>query len=207
MTFLQRFFCLLFHASKPQPRRFLCQRRPVIPLTLPTILFMTASLLAGCGNGSDSVTNPLLEGGNTHPVNRSESLYLPDAKLLLSKLPEARTTVYFPEAQSALTVTDQLNIDPIAVRLRQHPDSYVLVIGHADEFTDENDNIALSFERAFSVAIYISSVFGVEEERIQLVSAGSSEKGLTDAKAFRRVDIISPEAIVRTFNPHPKPSF
>ncbi|PSU60221.1 OmpA family protein [Photobacterium aphoticum] len=180
--------------------------------SLRTIALCIPLFLVGCGNGSDTVTEmtspqPTEKKANSSSTGRTSTPYVPDAKLLLAKLPEASTTVYFSAKAADISVQDQLSIDPIAVRLRQHPDSYVLVIGHADEYPEEDDNIALSFERAFNVAIYISSVFGIEEERIQIVSAGSAEKGLSPASEFRRVDIISPEAIVRTFNPTHEHSF
>ncbi|MBC7004512.1 OmpA family protein [Photobacterium sp. BZF1] len=161
---------------------------------------MVVSLALGCGNGSDSVTPPA-----TSQSSGSENV-VPNAQILLTELPELRTTVYFDMESFDLTPDGQLLLDPIAVRLRQHPDSYVIVVGHSDEFANEDDNIGLSYERAFTVAIYISSVFGVEEERIQIVSAGSTEPLSTgdrpvDRQRNRRVEVLSPKSIVRTLSP------
>lgn len=164
------------------------------------IPFMAAALVLGCGNGSDNVTPPA-----TIQSSGSDNV-VPNAQILLTELPELRTTVYFDMESFDLTPDGQLLLDPIAVRLRQHPDSYVIVVGHSDEFANEDDNIGLSYERAFTVAIYISSVFGVEEERIQIVSAGSTEPLSTgdrpvDKQRNRRVEVLSPKSIVRTLSP------
>ncbi|WP_051902110.1 OmpA family protein [Photobacterium sanctipauli] len=157
------------------------------------------STIAACGKNGDSVTN---DTAINQQVDSSSNV--PHAQVLLTQLEELRTTVYFSEQSYDLTSDGQLLIDPVAVRLRQHPDSYVVVIGHSDDFTSEEDNIALSYERAFSVAIYISSVFGVEEERIQIVAAGDTEplQGSSSALQNKRVEIVSPKAVVRTLNPN-----
>lgn len=153
----------------------------------------------GCGNGSDGVTPTTTQSTGSGNV-------VPKAQILLTELPELRTSVYFDVESYELTPDGQLLLDPIAVRLRQHPDSYVIVVGHGDDFANEDDNIGLSYERAFTVAIYISSVFGVEEERIQIVSAGSSEPLSSGTRAVdkqrnRRVEVVSPKSIVRTLSP------
>ncbi len=100
-----------------------------------------------------------------------------------------RQTVYFSKDSYELDAINQLELDSIAVRLRQHPDSFIVVVGHSDDSGNEEENVVLSYERAFSVAIYISSVFGVEEERIQIVAAGYSEriaKGKTEAEKQKK---------------------
>lgn len=166
-------------------------------------LLLTSVVLAGCGNGSDSVTNSTGQQ-STSPV--------PSAKILLTELPEMRQTIYFAKDSYELDAINQLELDSIAVRLRQHPDSFIVVVGHSDDSGNEEENVVLSYERAFSVAIYISSVFGVEEERIQIVAAGYSEriaKGKTEAEKQknRRVEVLSPKAIVRTLSASPDPKY
>ncbi|UTV30045.1 OmpA family protein [Photobacterium atrarenae] len=123
-----------------------------------------------------------------------------------------RQTIYFEKDSYALESDNQRILDPIAIRLRQHPDSYVIVIGHSDDSGTEEENIVLSYERAFSVAIYIASVFGVEEERIQLVAAGESDPvtaGNTEKERQqnRRVEVLAPQVIVRTLSPTSEPAF
>ena len=170
------------------------------------VLIIVAAVFSfGCGNGGDGVTPAPTSQADTSQASNSGNV-VPNAQILLTELPELRTTVYFDIESFELTPDGQLLLDPIAVRLRQHPDSYVIVVGHSDEFTTEDDNIGLSYERAFTVAIYISSVFGVEEERIQIVSAGSTEPLSSgdrpiDKQRNRRVEVLSPKSIVRTLSP------
>lgn len=129
----------------------------------------------------------------------------PDASILLAQLPEQKDVIYFDNMNYELSVKNQQLLDPIALRLKLHLDSYLIVIGHSDDAGSKEENLVLSFERAFSVAIYISSVFGIEEERIQivalrddeLISNGNSEQ---ERRLNRRVEVISPKAIVRTLN-------
>ncbi|WP_258191562.1 OmpA family protein [Photobacterium profundum] len=107
-----------------------------------------------------------------------------------------------------LSVKNQQLLDPIALRLKLHLDSYLIVIGHSDDAGSKEENLVLSFERAFSVAIYISSVFGIEEERIQIVALGDDElisngNSEQERQLNRRVEVISPKAIVRTLNTTP----
>ncbi|MCW8329386.1 OmpA family protein [Photobacterium sp. SDRW27] len=162
-----------------------------------TSLILSSYMLVGCGNGSDSVTSNAGKQSNT-PI-------VPNAQILLTELPEMKQVVYFENNSFELDPNDQLLLDPLAVRLRQHPDSFLIVVGHSDNSGNEEEDIVLSYERAFSVAIYISSVFGIAEERIQLVAAGSSERlstGTSEAERQQnhRVEILSPKAIVRTLS-------
>ncbi|MCM0148974.1 OmpA family protein [Photobacterium galatheae] len=120
----------------------------------------------------------------------------PPPQVILTEIPEVRETVYFDSGSFELSQKEQLKIDPIAVRLRRHPDSNVIVIGHSSESDNEEDNMALSYERAFSVAIYIASVYGIAEERIQVVAQGQGDP--TTSGSNSRVELISPETVVRT---------
>ncbi|MGF1682518.1 OmpA family protein [Photobacterium minamisatsumaniensis] len=175
----------------------------VISIKKAILLSAVALIISACG--SDSVTN-----GNigTSPPKQQTGSNVPDAQVLLTQLPEMRATVFFPTKQYELTPNEYLLIDPIAVRLRQHPDSYVLIVGHGDDFSSEEENIALSYERAFTAAIYISSVFGIEEERIQIIAAGSSEPHSENPnEQNKRVEVISPKGIVRTLNPNGNQNF
>lgn len=132
----------------------------------------------------------------------------PDASILLAQLPEQKEVIYFDNMNYELSVKNQQLLDPIALRLRHHLDSYLIVIGHSDDAGSKEENLVLSFERAFSVAIYISSVFGIEEERIQIVALGDDElivngNSEQERRLNRRVEVISPKAIVRTLNTAP----
>ncbi|MGF1793203.1 OmpA family protein [Photobacterium profundum] len=132
----------------------------------------------------------------------------PDASILLAQLPEQKDVIYFDNMNYELSVKNQQLLDPIALRLKLHLDSYLIVIGHSDDAGSKEENLVLSFERAFSVAIYISSVFGIEEERIQIVALGDDElisngNSEQERQLNRRVEVISPKAIVRTLNTTP----
>lgn len=132
----------------------------------------------------------------------------PDASILLAQLPEQKEVIYFDNMNYELSVKNQQLLDPIALRLKLHLDSYLIVIGHSDDAGSKEENLVLSFERAFSVAIYISSVFGIEEERIQIVALGDDElisngNSEQERRLNRRVEVISPKAIVRTLNTTP----
>lgn len=169
------------------------------------VLLVAASSLLGitaCGTDPEKAIAPPKDAA---PTVADERPVVPDAQVLLTELPELRQTLYFEPQVFDLSVQQQLQIDPIAVRLRQHPDSYVIVVGHGNEFSDEDQNVAISYERAFSVAIYIASVFGIEEERIQVVAAGSTEATMDSRPT--RVEIVSPKSIVRTLSPNTEPQF
>ncbi|WP_299013295.1 OmpA family protein [uncultured Photobacterium sp.] len=162
-------------------------------------IFLSCFLIAGCSNGGDGVTN------NISPSPIANTSVVPNPQILLTELPEMRQVIYFDSNSYDLSVRNQFLLDPLAIRLRQHPDSFIVVVGHSDDSANEEDNIILSYERAFSVAIYIASVFGVEEERIQIVAAGSSErlsigKSEKEKQENRRVEVLSPKAIVRTLS-------
>lgn len=163
---------------------------------------MITGVLAGCGNGSDTVTN-----SQVISEDRQTQSVVPHANILLATLPEMRTSVFFEAHSFELTTEGQLLIDPIAVRLRKYPDSHVLIIGYGDDDLSDDDSLAISYERALSVAIYIASVFSIEEERIQLVAAGHTESAKSNdpngtSQQSRRVDVLSPKAVVRTRNPY-----
>jgi len=171
---------------------------------LPITLLLSGFLLVGCSNGSDSVT----ANDSKYP----DTPVVPNAKVLLTELPEMKQIIYFDRDSFDLDINDHLLLDPLAVRLRQHPDSFLIIVGHSDDAGNEEDNIVLSYERAFSVAIYISSVFGIEEERIQIVAAGNSERAVigtteVERQQNRRVEVLSPKAIVRTLSAIQAPSY
>lgn len=169
-------------------------------------ILLSCSLLIGCGIKSDSVTS---DGSVSQTANTP---VVPNPTILLAELPEMKQVIFFDKDSYELDANDFFLLDPLAIRLRQHPDSYLIVVGHSDDSGTEEDNIILSYERAFSVAIYISSVFGVEEERIQIIAAGNSEplttgKNESERQKNRRVEVLSPQAIVRTLSATQEPQF
>ncbi|OZS43319.1 OmpA family protein [Photobacterium sanguinicancri] len=164
--------------------------------------------LSGCADNR-SAESLNADSGSTPTSNvtasRSGSA-APDAKVLLTTLPEHRDVILFDVNSYELSAQSQLILDPIAIRLKNYPDTYLLIVGHSDDDGSDEDNIVLSYERAFSVAIYITAVFGIEEERLQIIAAGKDEpvvagKAILEKQQNRRVEVISPQAIVRTLSP------
>ncbi|OAN11598.1 hypothetical protein A3K86_22025 [Photobacterium jeanii] len=160
------------------------------------LINLTSLLLLGCSAAQ--------QGSVETVTNRSE-VPSPEAKVLLTTIAEHRDVIYFEKNSYELSTQAQLLIDPIAVRLLRYPDTHVIIIGHSDNEGSAEDNVVLSYERAFSVAIYITSVFGIEEERLQLIAAGEDEpvihgSATLEQQQNRRVEIISPKAVVRTLN-------
>lgn len=168
-------------------------------VTPSLIFFILLFNLFGC-SGSYNATN---KGDSV--TNEPSFVTTPAPKMLLVNLPEKREVVFFEQGSYELSIDNQRTLDPIAIRLKQHPDSQLIVIGHSDDEGSAEYNLTLSFERAFSVAIYISSVFGIDEDRIQLVALGNDEPlSMGDSEQAkqhnRRVEVISPKAIVRTLS-------
>jgi len=163
---------------------------------LHIILLSGLLLMAGCATQEEAEPSPAVTSAPATVEEVAEPP--PPPKAILTEIPEVSETVFFNEGSFEISQSEQLKIDPIAVRLRQHPDSNVIIIGHSSESDNEEDNMALSYERAFSVAIYIASVFGIEEERIQVVAQGNGDPATSGSNS--RVEVISPETVVRTLN-------
>ncbi|MGF1692494.1 OmpA family protein [Photobacterium kagoshimensis] len=162
-------------------------------------------VLSACAN-QKSKSNAVNASSNNGVTTSRSSTPSPDAKVLLTTLPEHRDVILFDVNSYELTTQAQLILDPIAIRLKNYPDTYLLIVGHSDDDGSDEDNIVLSYERAFSVAIYVTAVFGIEEERLQIIAAGKDEPVVTGSAALdkqqnRRVEVISPQAIVRTLSP------
>lgn len=162
-------------------------------------------VLSACAN-QKSKSNAVNASSNNGVTTSRSSTPSPDAKVLLTTLPEHRDVILFDVNSYELTTQAQLILDPIAIRLKNYPDTYLLIVGHSDDDGSDEDNIVLSYERAFSVAIYVTAVFGIEEERLQIIAAGKDEPVVTgsavlDKQQNRRVEVISPQAIVRTLSP------
>ncbi|MGR5129854.1 OmpA family protein [Photobacterium swingsii] len=172
-------------------------------ITRFSALFLCLTITA-CVN--DASNDDLGTNANRDVTVSRSAFPSPDAKVLLTTLPEHRDVILFDVNSYDLTTQAQLILDPIAIRLRNYPDTYLVIVGHSDDDGSDEDNIVLSYERAFSVAIYITAVFGIEEERLQIIAAGKDEpvvtgKAILDKQQNRRVEVISPQAIVRTLSP------
>lgn len=103
--------------------------------------------------------------------------------------------VYFGLDQATLNKNDLDSIKTYAKYLVEHKDVNVNVEGHADERGGDVYNNSLALKRATSVANQLIS-FGVEKERIAVVSYGKSRPLSTGHdegswRVNRRVDLKS----------------
>ncbi|CAG22515.1 OmpA family protein [Photobacterium profundum] len=108
-------------------------------------------------------------------------------------------TVALPFAFDSDTLSQQ-DIDqlqPIAQRLVNFPETELFVIGHTDSRGAEAYNQNLSEERAAVVAGYLATHFGIEQSRIQAQGRGELEPVATndteDGRGQnRRVEVFTP---------------
>lgn len=108
-------------------------------------------------------------------------------------------TVALPFAFDSDTLSQQ-DIDqlqPIAQRLVNYPETELFVIGHTDSRGAEAYNQNLSEERAAVVAGYLATHFGIEPSRIQAQGRGELEPVATndteDGRGQnRRVEVFTP---------------
>lgn len=108
-------------------------------------------------------------------------------------------TVALPFAFDSDTLSQQ-DIDqlqPIAQRLVNYPETELFVIGHTDSRGAEAYNQNLSEERAAVVAGYLATHFGIEPSRIQAQGRGELEpvaaNDTEDGRGQnRRVEVFTP---------------
>ena len=142
-----------------------------------------------CGT-SVTVTVTVSDGrGGTASANDTVKVVCPERK------PEALTCTSggFPRNLSRLNNVDKACLDDVASRLRQDPNSRVIIVGHAD--TQERYADVIGRKRAEAVKTYLVKDRGVDESRITVRSAGSSKPLDSGASAAaraknRRVDVI-----------------
>jgi len=79
--------------------------------------------------------------------------------------------VFFEFDKSRLTAEAEKTVTRLAAWLKQHPDTSLMVEGHADERGTREYNIALGARRANSVKDFLV-VLGVDPNRLQTVSFG-----------------------------------
>ena len=88
-------------------------------------------------------------------------------------------------------------LTPIAQRLRQYPQSKLIVVGHTDSRGSASYNLRLSQERARVTADYLASHFGLSPNRIVVQGDGETRPVATNATSQgraenRRVEIYTP---------------
>ncbi|MGB1032202.1 MAG: OmpA family protein, partial [Flavobacteriales bacterium] len=93
--------------------------------------------------------------------------------------------LYFDFDDSTVTKESSLELDKVAVMLRNHPYRYVEVNGHADVVGPEGHNIKLSKNRAVAVLRYLKEQ-GVDPNRLKIVYHGSSLPAIDELSAKAR---------------------
>jgi len=105
--------------------------------------------------------------------------------------------VLFDSGEAGLKSTAAVNIDKIANFMNSYPESRALVEGHTDNLGDDDYNLDLSRERAFSVRSALISR-GISSSRISTSSLGESSpiadnNSATGRQKNRRVEVIFPD--------------
>jgi len=105
--------------------------------------------------------------------------------------------VLFDIGQASLKATSAANIDKIAGFMTRYPDRSAIVEGHTDNMGDDDFNLDLARERAFSVRTALIAR-GVDGSRITINSRGESAPVADNNTAAgrqknRRVEVIFPD--------------
>nr|WP_086937948.1 OmpA family protein [Thaumasiovibrio occultus] len=107
------------------------------------------------------------------------------------------SNVYFGFDSGKLTQEDVEKLQPIALRLREYPQSQLYVIGHTDSKGSAEYNQRLSVDRAASVAEYLEGYFNISESRIFIEGRGEEQPIATNETEEgrarnRRVEVFTP---------------
>lgn len=103
--------------------------------------------------------------------------------------------VNFEFAKAALDQTAKIQLDELAKKLSQTPDSQILIEGHTDNIGNNQRNKTLGARRAESVKSYLMRTHHIEPNRIMLQSYGeekpiSSNETSTGRAKNRRAEIF-----------------
>jgi len=105
--------------------------------------------------------------------------------------------VLFDIGQASLKSTSAANMDKIANFMNSYPDRSAIVEGHTDNMGDDDFNLDLARERAFSVRAALAAR-GIDASRITINSRGESSPIADNNTAAgrqknRRVEVIFPD--------------
>lgn len=81
----------------------------------------------------------------------------------------------FPSGNTRIDNRCKAILDDVALQMRQNPSATAVITGHSDSAGDEEDNVRLSQERADNAETYLVDTHGIDGNRIETASAGSSE--------------------------------
>ncbi|MEM7258343.1 MAG: OmpA family protein [Pseudomonadota bacterium] len=103
--------------------------------------------------------------------------------------------VNFERGSSRLTAEARTVLDDVIATLRQHPDALISIAAHTDDRGNEDDNLALSRDRAISVARYLITR-GIPKALMSARAFGEfqpiAENNSPEGRAMnRRVEIVA----------------
>ncbi|MEZ9320341.1 OmpA family protein [Vibrio sp. 10N.286.51.E5] len=109
----------------------------------------------------------------------------------------AKVEVYFDFDKEHLTQKSTDQLQPIIDHLQEHPESTVVLVGHADSSGPSELNQKLSEKRAETVANYLTTEYSISEDRITTSGEGESTPIATNdteegRAKNRRVSVFSP---------------
>jgi outer membrane protein OmpA-like peptidoglycan-associated protein len=116
------------------------------------------------------------------------------AALAAQPMRPAQFTLYFVEGKDELTDESKQIVESVFSEISKHPVPDLLVIGHADAVGNDQDNDALSRQRAETVRAAMIGR-GIAPENIAAIGRGKRELAVPTADGVaeprnRRVDII-----------------
>jgi OmpA-OmpF porin, OOP family len=82
--------------------------------------------------------------------------------------------IFFEVGDTAISGKNRNTLAGVAQILRDHPDTKVIIEGHADSSGDEEYNLDLSVRRALAVKDALTSEYGIRPNRLETVGTGSS---------------------------------
>lgn len=88
---------------------------------------------------------------------------------------KALPVIYFDFDAVSIRSDQMKSIDAAVMELREHPETTVMLEGHADERGTTEYNMHLGERRALAVKDYLVRVGGIAAERIQIISKGEED--------------------------------
>jgi OOP family OmpA-OmpF porin len=155
----------------------------------------------GCRRGFYSALNRLKEGPPTPPPLQPE--LKPEPETLIPPPPPASEPpppvassmlLYFPFDGAALDVTMLAQLSALIDSVKTHPDTQIVINGHADRAGTDAYNLELSAKRAEFIQKSLLAA-GVDPKRIQYFAFGETDPAVptgdnTREDANRRVEIF-----------------
>jgi outer membrane protein OmpA-like peptidoglycan-associated protein len=93
----------------------------------------------------------------------------------------------FPSGNTRIDNRCKAILDDVALQMRQNPSATAVITGHSDSAGSAEVNDRMSLERADNAETYLVDTHGISGDRIDTVSAGSSEPIADNATAEGRL--------------------